>query len=100
MNQQDLEQTAKAMVAPGKGLLAADESDKTCKKRFDSVGVECTEETRREYRDLLLTTPDANNYMSGVIFYDETFWQKTSDGKEFREYLKSTNILPGIKVDK
>jgi fructose-bisphosphate aldolase class I len=100
MNQQDLEQTAKAMVAPGHGILAADESDKTCQKRFDSVGVECTEETRREYRALLLTTPGAEEHMSGVIFYDETFWQKTDDGKEFRKYLQEKGILPGIKVDK
>ena len=100
MNQQDLEQTAKAMVAKGRGLLAADESDKTCQKRFDSVGVECTEESRREYRALLFTTPDAEQHMSGVIFYDETFWQKTDDGKEFRKYLQEKGILPGIKVDK
>lgn len=100
MNHQDLEQTAKKMVAEGHGLLAADESDKTCQKRFDSVGVECTEETRREYRNLLLTTPGAEKHMSGVIFYDETFWQKTDDGKEFRKYLQEKSILPGIKVDK
>ncbi|HSX09575.1 MAG TPA: class I fructose-bisphosphate aldolase [Candidatus Saccharimonadales bacterium] len=100
MNQQDLETTAKQMVAPGKGLLAADESEKTCKKRFDSVGVECTEETRREYRELLLTTPDAKQFMSGVIFFDETLRQSTSDGKTFVQYLQSQDILPGIKVDK
>lgn len=100
MNQSDLEKTAKEMVASGKGLLAADESDKTCQKRFDSVGVECTEETRREYRSLLLTTPEAKEHMSGVIFYDETFWQKTEDGDEFRSFLASHGIFPGIKVDK
>lgn len=88
------------MVAPGSGLLAADESDKTCQKRFDSVGVDCTEETRREYRALLLTTPGADEHMSGVILYDETFWQSTDDGKEFKEYLAEKGILPGIKVDK
>jgi fructose-bisphosphate aldolase class I len=99
MDEKNLEQTAKAMVAPGKGLLAADESDKTCQKRFDSVGVECTEETRREYRNLLITTPNAENHMSGIILYDETFWQKTDDGQTFREYLKTKGILPGIKVD-
>lgn len=100
MNQEELQKTAKAMVAPGKGLLAADESDKTCQKRFDSVGVECTEETRREYRNLLFTTPGAEEHMSGVILYDETFYQSTDDGKEFRKYLQEKGILPGIKVDK
>src|SRR5258708_4936074 len=99
MNQQDLEKTAKAMVTAGKGILAADESEKTCKKRFESVSVECTGETRREYRGLLFTSPDAEVNMSGVILYDETFWQKTDDGQEFREYLMSKGILPGIKVD-
>jgi fructose-bisphosphate aldolase, class I len=100
MNQGDLEKTAKEMVAPGKGLLAADESEKTCKKRFDSVGVECTEDTRREYRSLLLTTPGANEHMSGVILFDETFWQAAEDGQDFRKYLQANGILPGIKVDK
>lgn len=100
MNQEDLQNSAKAMVASGKGLLAADESDKTCQKRFDSVGVECTEETRREYRNLLFTTPGAEEHMSGVILYDETFWQKADDGQEFKKYLEEKGILPGIKVDK
>src|SRR5581483_3956499 len=79
---------------------AADESEKTCKKRFDSVGVECTQDSRREYRELLLTTPDAKQFMSGVIFFDETLRQSTSDGKTFVQYLQSQDILPGIKVDK
>src|ERR1700691_6232998 len=100
MNQQDLEQTAKEMVSPGKGLLAADESDKTCQKRFDSVGVECTEESRREYRNLLITTPNAQEHMSGIILFEETFGQSTNDGQLFREYLSAKGILPGIKVDK
>src|SRR6266404_374863 len=100
MDQQELEKTAKAMVAPGKGLLAADESEKACKKRFDSVGVECTQDSRREYRGLLFTTPGADQHMSGVILYEETFRQATDDGQTFREYLKSKGILPGIKVDK
>jgi fructose-bisphosphate aldolase, class I len=100
MDENTLSQTAKHMVASGKGLLAADESATTCQKRFDSVGVECTEETRREYRDLLLTTPGAEEYMSGVILFEETFGQETEDGRLFREYLASKNILPGIKVDK
>ncbi|HVA96049.1 MAG TPA: class I fructose-bisphosphate aldolase [Candidatus Acidoferrales bacterium] len=100
MDTQDLEKTAKAMVASGKGLLAADESDKTCQKRFDSVGVECTQESRREYRGLLFTTPDAEQFLSGIILYDETFHQETDDGQPFGEYLQSKGILPGIKVDK
>jgi len=100
MNTQLLEQTAKAMVAHGKGLLAADESAATCQKRFDAVGVECTEEPRREYRDLLLTAPGAEDFLSGVIFFDETFWQATDSGQVFREYLKNHDVLPGIKVDK
>lgn len=100
MHLEDLETTAKSLVAKGKGLLAADESNASCQKRFDSVGVECTEESRREYRGLLLTTPQASDYMSGVILYDETFWQKTDQGQSFTEYLKAQSIAPGIKVDK
>lgn len=88
------------MVAAGKGLLAADESNASCQKRFDSVGVPCTEQTRREYRELLLTTPGADQFLSGVIMFEETFWQSTANGQVFREYLKNHNILPGIKVDK
>lgn len=95
-----LEQTARAMVTAGKGLLAADESAATCQKRFDAVGVPCTEETRREYREILLTTPGAEQFLSGVILYDETFWQSTKQGQVFREYLKNHDVLPGIKVDK
>lgn len=100
MDQQALEKIAKDLVAPGRGILAADESSNTCQKRFDSVGVECTEETRREYRDLLFTTPGAADFMSGVILYEETFNQSTEDGQSFPEYLKSHNVIPGIKVDK
>lgn len=100
MDQALLAQTAKTLVAPGKGLLAADESDKSCQKRFDSVGVECTEESRREYRGLLFTTPNASDFMSGVIFYDETFWQKTNDGVAFPDFLGTHGVVPGIKVDK
>lgn len=100
MTNTDLEKTAKSLVARGKGILAADESSATCQKRFDSVGVECTEETRREYRELLLTTPGAEDHLSGVIFFDETFWQKTDSTQSFPEFLKSKSIIPGIKVDK
>ena len=92
-------ETARAMVAPGKGLLAADESAGTCKKRFDSVNVECTEENRRAYRELLFTTPGLPQFVSGVILFDETIRQKTKDGVPFAEYLKKNGVLPGIKVD-
>lgn len=92
-------ETARAMVAPGKGLLAADESAGTCKKRFDSVGVECTEENRRAYREMLFTTPGIAQFVSGVILFDETLRQKTRDGVNFAEYLRKNGILPGIKVD-
>jgi fructose-bisphosphate aldolase class I len=94
-----LSETARAMVAPGKGLLAADESAPTCKKRFDSVKVECNEENRRAYRELLFTTPGISEFVSGVILFDETLRQKTKDGVNFGEYLKKSGIIPGIKVD-
>lgn len=100
MDTSQLEAIAKQLVAPGKGLLAADESNASCQKRFDAVGVPCTEETRREYRELLVTTPGVEQFMSGVIFFDETFWQSTHRGPVFREYLKSHGVMPGIKVDK
>ncbi len=99
MDMKLMAETAKAMVAPGKGLLAADESAGTCKKRFDSVGVESNEENRRAYRELLFTTPGIAEFVSGVILFDETLRQKTKDGKPFAEYLKANGIIPGIKVD-
>src|SRR5688500_3792416 len=99
MDTQLMTATARAMVAPGKGLLAADESSGTCKKRFDSVGVECTEENRRAYRELLFTTPEIAQFVSGVILFDETLRQKTKEGESFAEYLKRNGIIPGIKVD-
>jgi len=95
-----LAKTAAAMVARGKGVLAADESSGTCEKRFKSVNVECTEENRRAYRGLLFTTPGVEQYVSGVILFDETIRQKTSDGVAFPAYLAGKGILPGIKVDK
>lgn len=100
MDNEKLEKIAKSLVAEGKGLLAADESNASCQKRFDAVGVPCNEETRREYRELLVTTPGAEKFLNGVIFFDETFWQATESGQELREYLKSHDIHPGIKVDK
>lgn len=99
MNTQVLNETARAMVAPGKGLLAADESAGTCKKRFDSVNVECTEENRRAYREMLFTTPDIAKFVSGVILFDETLRQKTKAGVNFGEYLTKNGVIPGIKVD-
>ena len=99
MDQQRLEEIAKKLVEHGKGLLAADESANTCAKRFAAVGVECTEESRRIYRQLLLTTPAAGHCLSGVILYDETFWQRTDAGQPFRDYLAEQGVMPGIKVD-
>jgi len=92
-------QTARAMVAPGKGLLAADESAGTAKKRFDSVGVESNEENRRAYREMLFTTPGLSEFVSGVILFDETLRQSTKDGTNFGAYLQKQGIIPGIKVD-
>src|SRR5918999_2869581 len=100
MDTKRLEQTAKELVAPGKGILAADESDGTIKKRFDSIGVESTEEKRRAYRDLLFTTEGAEEFISGVILYDETIRQSSADGTPFAELLAERGIVPGIKVDK
>ncbi|HEY6643626.1 class I fructose-bisphosphate aldolase [Povalibacter sp.] len=99
MNRSELETTAKAMVAKGKGILAADESSGTIKKRFDGIKLESTEEARRTYRELLFTAPKAADYISGVICYDETLRQKTKDGVPFPEYLAKLGIVPGIKVD-
>jgi fructose-bisphosphate aldolase, class I len=96
----DLEATARALVAPNKGILAADESDGTIKKRFDSIGVESTEENRRGYRDMLFTTDGAEDYISGVILFDETIRQSSADGTPFPKLLESRGIIPGIKVDK
>jgi fructose-bisphosphate aldolase, class I len=94
-----LEETAKALVAPGKGILAADESTGTIKKRFDTIEVESTEENRRAYRELLFTTEGAGEFISGVILYDETIRQSTADGKPFPTALEEAGIIAGIKVD-
>ncbi len=96
----NLEETARALVAAGKGILAADESDGTIKKRFDSIGVESTEENRRAYRNLLFTTDGAADHISGVILYDETIRQSATDGTPFPKLLESQGVVPGIKVDK
>src|SRR6478672_1241326 len=94
-----LEETAQALVAPGKGILAADESSGTIKKRFDSIGAESTEDNRRAYRDLLFTTEGAEDFISGVILYDETIRQSADDGTPFPKLLESKGVIPGIKVD-
>jgi fructose-bisphosphate aldolase class I len=99
MAQTDLHDIAKAIVVDGKGILAADESTGTIKKRFDSIGVENTEDNRRAYRDLLFTTEGAEEYISGVILYDETIRQSAHDGTPFPKLLESKGIIPGIKVD-
>ena len=101
MDRNLLSKTAAAMVAEGKGLLAADESSGTCEKRFRSVGVECTESNRRAYRDMLFTTKGIEDFVSGVILFDETLRQSTLAGNEpFPSYLENKGIIPGIKVDK
>jgi fructose-bisphosphate aldolase, class I len=99
MDFQELEKIAETIVADGKGILAADESDGTIKKRFDSIGTESTEETRRAYRELLFTTEGAEEFIGGVILFDETIRQKASDGTPFPKLLESKGIVPGIKVD-
>ncbi|MEQ8651754.1 MAG: class I fructose-bisphosphate aldolase [Kiloniellales bacterium] len=95
-----LQAVAQALVADGKGILAADESGGTIKKRFDSISVESTEENRRDYRQMLFTTDGAEAYVSGVILFDETIRQKASDGKRLVKILEDRGIIPGIKVDK
>jgi fructose-bisphosphate aldolase class I len=100
MNVNDLNSVALAMVANGKGILAADESSPTIKKRFDSIDAESTEENRRRYREMLFTTEGAADYIGGVILFDETIRQSTSDGVSFSQYLSDLGMIPGIKVDK
>src|SRR2546421_3070419 len=98
-NIQELEKTARTLVAPGKGILAADESSGTIKRRFDAIGVESTEQNRRDYRELLFRTPGANEFISGVILYDETIRQKGGNGTPLVKVLQDQGIMPGIKVD-
>ena len=99
MNRIELARIAQAMVTRGKGILAADESSGTIKKRFDAIQLESTEEHRRRYRELLFTTAGAAEFINGVILYDETIRQKTRDGTPFPDYLTRQGIIPGIKVD-
>jgi len=99
MSWQELYETAEAIVADHKGILAADESTSTIKKRFDSIDVESTEENRRAYRDLLFTAPGIEDSIGGVIMYDETIRQSSHDGTPFAELLAAKGVIPGIKVD-
>jgi fructose-bisphosphate aldolase class I len=100
MNLADLNTIANAMVAPGKGILAADESSGTIKKRFDAIKVESTEDSRRDYREMMFRAKDAmSKYISGVILYDETIWQKAKDGTPLVKLIEAAGAIPGIKVD-
>jgi fructose-bisphosphate aldolase class I len=99
MNLAELNKVAEAMVAPGKGILAADESSGTIKKRFDAIGVESTEENRRDYREMLFRASEGMKYISGVILFDETIWQNAKDGTPLIEIIKKAGSIPGIKVD-
>lgn len=98
--QDELQATIAAMVQRGKGILAADESTPTITKRFNAVGIESNEETRRVYRQMLLSTPDIGEFISGVILFEETLGQKTGDGRPLVELARHQGIVPGIKVDK
>jgi fructose-bisphosphate aldolase class I len=100
MNIDELKSVAETIVAKQKGILAADESNPTIKKRFDSIALESTEENRRRYREILFTADGIERYISGVILFDETLRQSTRDGTPFAELLSSRGIIPGIKVDK
>jgi len=100
MNLEALNKVAEAMVAPGRGILAADESSGTIKKRFDAIGVESTEDTRRDYREMMFRTAEAmKNHISGVILYDETIWQNAKDGTPLVKVIEQMGAIPGIKVD-
>jgi fructose-bisphosphate aldolase, class I len=99
MNRSELARIARAMVVTNKGILAADESSGTIKKRFDGIKLESTEENRRTYREMLFTAPGVAETISGVILYDETIRQKTKDGVPFSDYLTKLGVIPGIKVD-
>jgi fructose-bisphosphate aldolase, class I len=95
----ELEQVARAMVAPGKGVLAADESNPTIAKRFASIALDSTEEHRRSYRELLFTAPNLGEHLGGVILFDESLRQRTAEGEPFPQVLAQAGVLPGIKVD-
>lgn len=99
MNLEALNKVAEAMVAPGRGILAADESTGTIKKRFDAIGVENTEDNRRDYREFMFRHKPGMKHISGVILYDETIWQKAADGTPLVKLIQDANSIPGIKVD-
>lgn len=99
MKTEKLINTANALVADSKGLLAMDESNTTCNKRFDALGIPQTEELRRAYREMLITTPELSRSISGVILYDETVHQKLADGTPFVKAASDAGMIPGIKVD-
>ncbi len=99
MNKTDLKETARNLVSDSKGILAMDESFPTIKKRFEKLNIQDTEKNRQIYRDLLVTAPDLNKYISGAILFDETIKQQTLSGQSFPDFLNSINIIPGIKVD-
>jgi fructose-bisphosphate aldolase, class I len=96
---QELQQTAQALVVQGKGIIAMDESLGTCNKRFEKIGIPTTEENRRAYRELILTTPNFSDYISGAILFDETIHQATTSGTPFTQLMKEAGIIPGIKLD-
>ena len=100
MSVAELNAVARAMVAPGKGILAADESSPTIKKRFDLISLESTEDARRSYREMLFAAPGVAEQISGVILFDETLRQSARNGTPFPNYLDQLGIIPGIKVDK
>src|ERR671917_1713798 len=100
MDVRKLEETARELVAPGKGILAADESFGTIGKRFEAVGIESSEESRRAYREMLFTTEGIGEFLSGVILFDETLRQEASDGTPLPKVLENQGVIPGIKVDK
>jgi len=99
LHAQELRATARAMVARGKGILAMDESNGTCNKRFQKLGIPTTQEYRQAYRELILTTPELSNYISGPILYDETIRQTTQEGVPFLKVIQDAGMIPGIKVD-
>lgn len=100
MNASELASIAQSLVPPGRGILAADESTPTIKKRFDSINLESTAENRRAYRDMLFTTPGMEEFISGIILFDETLRQSSADGTPFPALLSGKGVVPGIKVDK
>src|SRR5262249_44145620 len=99
MNLAELNKVAVAMTAPGKGILAADESTGTIKKRFDAINVECTEDNRRDYPETLFRATEGMKHISGVILYDEPIWQKAKDGTPLVDIIKKSGSIPGNKVD-